>query len=76
MPDQNALFQLLQWYSKIAPTQCIKWQGPVGIKEDGGGCTRAQGRVGEMVIHRATCNRDKEGMITAPPVLARQRFTP
>lgn len=37
------------------------WQGPVGVKEDGGGCTRGRGRVGRMIIHRAVCNMDKEG---------------
>ncbi len=37
------------------------WKGPVGIKEDGGGSIRGQGRVGEMRLHRAVCLRDKEG---------------
>ena len=37
------------------------WKGPVGIKEDGGGSIRGQGRVGEMRLHRAVCLRDKDG---------------
>lgn len=39
----------------------LQWRGPVGIKEDGGGCTRGQGLVGPMIIHRAAASRDKEG---------------
>jgi hypothetical protein len=39
----------------------LQWKGPVGIKEDGGGCTRGRGRVGPMVVHRAAASRDKEG---------------
>ena len=39
----------------------MQWRGPTGVKEDGGGCTRGRGRVGPMLIHRAACNRDKDG---------------
>jgi hypothetical protein len=44
-----------------------KWEGPVGCKEDGGGCHYGRGLVGKMIIHRAVHNKDKEG--TAPFVL-------
>ena len=37
------------------------WQGPLGCKEDGGGCHRASGLVGRMAVHRAVCNRDAAG---------------
>lgn len=43
----------------------LTWQGPVGIKEDGGGCTRGHGRVGSMIVHRACCNRDLQGRAQA-----------
>ena len=39
------------------------WNGPVGCKEDGGGCHRAQGLVGKMIIHRAVNNHDARGMV-------------
>jgi len=42
------------------------WQGPVGVKEDGGGCHRAKGWVGKMQIHRAVNNRDKDGGLRIP----------
>eukprot|EP01026_Neomeris_dumetosa_P049207 TRINITY_DN42787_c0_g1_i1.p2 TRINITY_DN42787_c0_g1~~TRINITY_DN42787_c0_g1_i1.p2 ORF type:complete len:186 (+),score=37.28 TRINITY_DN42787_c0_g1_i1:42-599(+) len=41
----------------------LEWKGCIGVKEDGGGCTRAQGKVGKMILHRAVCNRDKEGIL-------------
>ena len=48
------------WYKNV-DGPFLQWQGPVGIKEDGGGCTRARGRVGPMVVHRAAASRDYEG---------------
>lgn len=48
------------WYKNVEGP-FLQWKGPVGIKEDGGGCTRGQGKVGEMVIHRAAHSRDKDG---------------
>lgn len=48
------------WYKNVQGP-FLQWQGPVGIKEDGGGCTRGQGKVGGMAIHRAAFNRNKEG---------------
>lgn len=48
------------WYSKLSgPFR--EWEGPVGIKDDGGGCTRPRGKVGKMEVHRAVNNRDKNG---------------
>lgn len=44
----------------------LQWNGPAGVKEDGGGCTRARGKVGPMVIHRAAASRDREG--ECPPL--------
>ncbi|KAI3434403.1 hypothetical protein D9Q98_002481 [Chlorella vulgaris] len=43
----------------------LQWKGPVGIKEDGGGCTRGRGRVGPMVVHRAAASRDKAALTKA-----------
>lgn len=48
------------WYKNVEGPY-LQWQGPVGIKEDGGGCTRGQGKVGNMVVHRAAFNKNKEG---------------
>jgi hypothetical protein len=49
------------WYKNVEGP-FLQWKGPIGVKEDGGGCTRAQGRVGNMVIHRAAFNKNKQGM--------------
>ena len=48
------------WYKNVEGP-FLQWKGPIGVKEDGGGCTRAQGRVGNMVIHRAAFNKNKDG---------------
>ena len=48
------------WYKNVEGP-FLQWKGPVGVKEDGGGCTRGQGRVGNMVIHRAAFNKNKQG---------------
>merc|ERR1711977_679853 len=45
------------WYTRVEGP-FPEWQGPVGVKEDGGGSTYAQGKVGGMVIHRAVNNED------------------
>lgn len=50
------------WYKNVEGP-FLQWQGPVGIKADGGGCTRGRGLVGSMVLHRAAHSRDKEGTI-------------
>ena len=51
------------WHNVNGPF--LDWHGPVGIKQDGGGCTRGHGRVGNMVIHRAVCNKDREAIVRA-----------
>jgi hypothetical protein len=37
------------------------WSGPVGVKSDGGGSIRGQGRVGSMRMHRAVHNKRLDG---------------
>lgn len=48
------------WYKNV-DGPFLQWKGPIGVKEDGGGCTRGQGRVGNMIVHRAAFNKNKEG---------------
>ena len=43
---------------------------PLGCKPDGGGCHRAQGKVGGMALHRACCNRDMGGTLFVVVVVA------
>ena len=50
-----------------------EWEGPKGVKADGGGCTRGRGKVGGMVLHRAVNNKDVEGEGDLPPPGARVR---
>merc|ERR1712010_105366 len=45
------------WYTRVEGP-FPEWQGPVGVKADGGGSTYAQGKVGNMVMHRAVNNRN------------------
>jgi hypothetical protein len=48
------------WWTRLEgpfPT----WEGPKGVKADGGGNIRGQGIIGSMKLHRATNNRRKEG---------------
>ena len=52
------------WYHNVNGP-FIEWQGPTGVKADGGGCTRGHGRVGNMVIHRAVCNRNLNAIVRA-----------
>lgn len=52
------------WWHNVSGPFLI-WQGPVGVKEDGGGCTRGHGRVGNMIVHRACCNRDLQAIVDA-----------
>lgn len=51
------------WHNVNGPF--LTWQGPVGVKPDGGGCTRGHGRVGDMAVHRAICNRDRDALVRA-----------
>ena len=48
------------WYTRVEGP-FPEWQGPVGVKADGGGSTYAQGKVGNMVMHRAVNNRNIAG---------------
>ncbi|KDD73712.1 hypothetical protein H632_c1901p0 [Helicosporidium sp. ATCC 50920] len=52
------------WYANVEGP-FLQWQGPKGIKEDGGGCTRGRGKVGSMAIHRAAHSRDKDAIAKA-----------
>ena len=45
------------WY-KCVDGPFPAYGGPVGVKDDGGGSTRARGLVGHMNLHRAAMNRD------------------
>ena len=36
------------------------WNGPVGVKQDGGGCHRGRGKVGNMLLHQAVNNHDRD----------------
>lgn len=48
------------WWKNVSgpfPT----WEGPLGCKEDGGGCHYGRGKIGTMIVHRAVHNKDKEG---------------
>lgn len=55
------------WYKNVEGP-FLQWKGPVGIKEDGGGCTRGRGRVGPMVIHRAANIQDAQGELGRAPL--------
>ena len=50
------------WYKRIEGP-FPHWQGPVGVKEDGGGSTRGRGTVGRMLVHRAVNNHDKDEIL-------------
>lgn len=54
------------WYKNVEGP-FLQWKGPIGVKEDGGGCTRGQGRVGNMIIHRAAFNKNTEGTDIVEP---------
>lgn len=56
----RAMVEKNPWYTRVEGP-FPSWQGPVGVKEDGGGCTRGRGRVSDMRMHRAVNNRDKDG---------------
>lgn len=56
------------WWQNVAGDSGV-WKGPVGVKPDGGGSIRGQGRVGDMKIHRAVHNKRLHGKITPNAVL-------
>ena len=47
------------WWKKVEGP-LPHWQGPVGVKKDGGGSTRGRGLVGKMRVHRAVMCRDSD----------------
>lgn len=61
--DARALIIMVEknpWWKNVSGP-FPDWKGPLGCKEDGGGCHRGQGLVGTMTMHRAVNNHDKEG---------------
>ncbi|KAL6752336.1 ankyrin repeat-containing domain protein [Haematococcus lacustris] len=51
------------WWSTINASKLQPWDGKaVGVKPDGGGSIRGQGRVGPMRLHRAAHNRNAEAI--------------
>jgi hypothetical protein len=48
------------WWQNVQGPFLV-WEGPKGVKPDGGGNIRGQGRVGDMKLHRAAHNRRKDG---------------
>ncbi|MEW5304303.1 MAG: hypothetical protein WDW38_011058 [Sanguina aurantia] len=49
------------WYKRVQGPFPV-WDGPKGVKADGGGSIRGCGMVGKMKLHRAVMNRDTEGI--------------
>lgn len=49
------------WWMNIDSSNLPNWKGPVGVKADGGGNIRGQGRVGSMRMHRAVHNKRLDG---------------
>lgn len=60
------------WW-RNCPGPYPKWDGPIGCKEDGGGCHRGQGLVGKMLIHRAVNNHDADGKRAVSDMKAKTR---
>eukprot|EP00879_Flechtneria_rotunda_P002113 GHRR01002295.1.p1 GENE.GHRR01002295.1~~GHRR01002295.1.p1 ORF type:complete len:185 (+),score=55.81 GHRR01002295.1:292-846(+) len=50
------------WWQNITGPYS-EWSGPVGVKPDGGGSIRGQGRVGNMKVHRAVHNKRREEIV-------------
>ena len=50
------------WWKKVEEP-LPHWQGPVGVKEDGGGSTRGRGTVGKMLVHRAVANHNTDEIV-------------
>jgi hypothetical protein len=49
------------WWSKLDRSALREWDGVArGVKADGGGNIRGQGRLGRMEMWRAVHNRDAE----------------
>ncbi len=60
------------WYKNV-DGPFPEWEGPTGVKADGGGCTRGQGKVGSMDVHRAVFNQDAAGAGPRPPPRSQSR---
>uniref|UniRef100_A0A383VJ57 Uncharacterized protein n=1 Tax=Tetradesmus obliquus TaxID=3088 RepID=A0A383VJ57_TETOB len=50
------------WWQNVAGDSGA-WPGPVGVKPDGGGSIRGQGRVGSMKLHRACHNKELDEVL-------------
>lgn len=50
----------MDWWSSISDVGLPSWEGPLGVKDDGGGSVRGCGRIGSMRLHTAVCNRNAE----------------
>ncbi|KAF8058835.1 TNNI3K [Scenedesmus sp. PABB004] len=53
------------WWAELdASARLPTWDGrPVGVKADGGGSVRGQGKIGAMALHRAAHNRRLEELV-------------
>lgn len=61
--DQSAEMERSPWWMNLAHTNLPTWSGPVGVKADGGGSIRGQGRIGPRKIFNAVHNRRLEGKL-------------
>jgi len=53
------------WWLSLDESVLPKWEGKAeGVKPDGGGCVRGQGRVGPMRLWRAVNNRSVAGALS------------
>ncbi len=58
LPNSEFLkMEISPWWSRLSGP-FPAFEGPVGVKADGGGSIRGTGWVGLMLVHRAVCNRD------------------
>ncbi|PNH11433.1 Serine/threonine-protein kinase TNNI3K [Tetrabaena socialis] len=49
---------MADWWANLGEAPLASWPGPQGVNEAGGGSVRGCGRVGDMSLHRAVCNRN------------------
>lgn len=69
LPNQGTQMERNPWWAPLAGKELASWDGPVGIKADGGGSIRGCGRVGSMLLHKAACNRDAQRKWGCPGVV-------
>lgn len=67
---KSAAMERSPWWMNIDSSNLPNWKGPVGVKADGGGNIRGQGRVGGMRMHRAVHNKRLDGKHHALPAQA------